>query len=67
MPKCDFFPVKRMKGIYDYVLDFMLTLDKMKNNSTIMCTVIVFFISFNLICSMSKGNNLRHSMDVANT
>ena len=41
-----------MKGIYDYVLDFMITLDKMKNNSTSICTVIVFFISFNLICNI---------------
>ena len=27
-------------------------LDKMKNNSTLMCTVIVFFISFNLKCNI---------------
>ena len=26
-----------MKGIFIYVLEFMLSLDKMQNNSTLMC------------------------------
>ena len=32
--KCDFFLRKRMKEIVAYVLEFMLTLAKMQNNST---------------------------------
>ena len=42
--KCDFFfpefffPEKRMKGIFVYVLEFMLTLDKMQNTSPLVCT-----------------------------
>ena len=33
--KGDFSPEKRMKGIFVYVLEFMLTLDKMHNNKQI--------------------------------
>ena len=38
MPRCDFFPEKRMKGIFVYVLEVMLTLDKMQNTSPLTCT-----------------------------
>ena len=30
MPKCDFFPKKRMKEMFAYVFEFMLTFDKMQ-------------------------------------
>ena len=30
---------KRMESIFVYVLDFMLTLDKMQNISTLMCKI----------------------------
>ena len=33
----DFFPEKRMKGIFAYVLEFMLTFDKMQNTNPLMC------------------------------
>ena len=33
-----FFPKKRMKGIFVYVLEFMLAFDKMQNTSPLMCT-----------------------------
>ena len=33
--KGDFSPEKRMKGIFAYVLDIMLTLAKMQNKSTL--------------------------------
>ena len=36
--KCDFFLKKRMKEIFAYVLGFMFFLDKMQNNSLLMCT-----------------------------
>ena len=35
---CDFFLKKRMKYIFAYVLEFMLTFDKMQNTSPLMCT-----------------------------
>ena len=35
---CDFFLKKRMKEIFAYVLEFMLTFDKMENASPLMCT-----------------------------
>ena len=34
--KCDFFLEKRLKKFFAYVLEFMLTLAKMQNNSTLM-------------------------------
>ena len=37
MQKGDFFPEKMMEGIFVYVLEFMSTLDKMQNISTLMC------------------------------
>ena len=36
--KCDFFLKKRMKEIFAYVLQFMLTIDKMQNTNPLMCT-----------------------------
>ena len=33
-----FFLKKRMKETFAYVLEFMLTLDKMENTSPLMCT-----------------------------
>ena len=33
-----FFLKKRMKEIFAYVLEFMLTFDKMQNTSPLMCT-----------------------------
>ena len=36
--KSDFFPEKRMKEIFAYVLEFMLTFDKMQNTSPLMFT-----------------------------
>ena len=36
--KCDIFPVKRTNEIFAYVLEFMLTFDKMQNTSPLMCT-----------------------------
>ena len=38
MPTCDASLKKRMNEIFVYVLEFMLTFDKMQNNSTLMCT-----------------------------
>ena len=38
MPKMCFFLKKRMKEIFAYVLEFMLTFDKMQNTSPFMCT-----------------------------
>ena len=39
MPKCDFFfLIKRMKETFAYVLEFMLTFDKMQNTNTLMST-----------------------------
>ena len=35
-PGCFFLLKNRMKGIFVYVLEFMLTLAKMQNNSTLM-------------------------------
>ena len=37
--KCDFSPEKRMKGIFIYVLEFMLTLAKLQNNSALGLTI----------------------------
>ena len=34
--KCNFFLKKRMEEIFAYVLEFMLSLVKMQNNSTLM-------------------------------
>ena len=34
--KCDFFLKKRMKEIFANVLEFMVTLTKMQNNSALM-------------------------------
>ena len=36
--ECDFFLKKRMKEIFVYVLEFMLTFDKMQNTSPLMFT-----------------------------
>ena len=36
--KCDLFKTKRMKEIFAYVLEFMLTLDTMQNTSPLICT-----------------------------
>ena len=39
MPKCDFFLKKRLKEIFAYVLEFMLTFDKMQyTGRSLMCT-----------------------------
>ena len=39
MPKVRFFPEKkRMNENFAYVLEFMLTFDKMQNTSPLMCT-----------------------------
>ena len=38
MPKMGFFPKKRMKEIFAYALEFMLTLDTIQNTSPLMCT-----------------------------
>ena len=38
MPKCVFFLKKRMKESFAYVLEFMLTFDKMQNTNPLMCT-----------------------------
>ena len=35
--KCDLFLRKRMKEIFAYVLEFMLTFDTMQNTSPLMC------------------------------
>ena len=35
--KYDFFLKKRIKDIFAYVLEFMLTFDKMQNTSPLMC------------------------------
>ena len=40
MPKCDFFLKKRMKEIIAYVLEFMLTFNKMQNTTSLMCTKV---------------------------
>ena len=36
MPECDFFPEKRMKEMFAYVLEFMLSFDKMQNTNPLM-------------------------------
>ena len=36
--KRDFFPEKRMREIFAYVLEFMLAFDKMQNTNPLMCT-----------------------------
>ena len=36
--KCYFFLKKKMKEMFAYVLEFMLTFDKMQNTSPLMCT-----------------------------
>ena len=36
--KCDFFLEKSMKEMFAYVLEFMLTFDKMQNTNPLMCT-----------------------------
>ena len=38
IPKCDFFPEKEDEGNFAYVLEFMLTFDKMQNTTSLMCT-----------------------------
>ena len=38
MPKCDFFLKKRIKECPAYVLEFMITFDKMQNTNPLMCT-----------------------------
>ena len=35
--KCDFFLKKRIKEMFAYVLEFMLTFDKLQNTSPLMC------------------------------
>ena len=37
--KCDLFLTKRMKEIFAYVLEFMLTFNKVQNVSPLMCTM----------------------------
>ena len=39
MPNGEFSPDERMEGTFVYVLEFMLTLDKMQNISTLMCKI----------------------------
>ena len=36
--KCDFFLKKMMKVVFVYVLEFMLTFNKMQNTGHLMCT-----------------------------
>ena len=36
--ECDFFLKKRMKEMFAYVLEFMLTFDKKQNTNPLMCT-----------------------------
>ena len=39
--KCDSFLKKRMEEVFDYVLEFMLTFDKMQNINPLMCKKFV--------------------------
>ena len=44
--KVIFFMKKGIKGIFVYVLEFMLSLDKMQNISTLMCKTFEHFESY---------------------